>query len=77
MFTSRLHRAAQAKGAVLDDARQREFSSFQWTFLSVQLVATFVDFIQGPYLYKVYESYGYGMVRHTHVQARTRAGECP
>jgi hypothetical protein len=52
----------QAQGALLDETRQREFASFQRTFLSVQLVATFVDFIQGPYLYKVYESYGYGMV---------------
>lgn len=46
----------------LDKAQQKEFSSFQRNFLVVQLVATFVDFIQGPYLYKVYESYGYSMV---------------
>lgn len=31
-------------------------------YLLVQLVATFVDFIQGPYLYKIYEAYGYSMV---------------
>jgi len=47
---------------VLSLARQMEFSSFQTKFLVIQLMATFIDFIQGPYLYKVYENYGFGMV---------------
>ena len=46
--------------------QEGKFRAFQRNFLVVQLLATFVDFIQGPYLYKVYQSYGFGMVRtHT------------
>lgn len=59
----------------LDKAQQKEFSSFQRNFLVVQLVATFVDFIQGPYLYKVYESYGYSMVRE-HVRFTVPSSGC-
>jgi hypothetical protein len=46
-----------------DVVERRAFGAFQARFLVVQLVATFVDFIQGPYLYKVYDTYGYSMVR--------------
>lgn len=48
---------------VLSAVWQKDFTSFQIRFLVIQLMATFIDFIQGPYLYKVYENYGFGMVR--------------
>mmetsp|Transcript_28708 Transcript_28708/g.37655 ORF Transcript_28708/g.37655 Transcript_28708/m.37655 type:complete len:571 (-) Transcript_28708:84-1796(-) len=43
------------------DAHMSAFRSFQKKFLLVQLLATFIDFTQGAYLYKVYQSYGYEM----------------
>jgi hypothetical protein len=39
------------------------FAGFQRRYLGVQLLATFVDFVQGPYLYKVYAgTYALGVV---------------
>ena len=32
---------------------------FQWTYLPPFLLATFADWIQGPYQYKVYTAYGF------------------
>lgn len=40
------------------------FVGFQRSYLAVQALATFVDFIQGPFLYKVYaDTFGLGTVR--------------
>lgn len=40
---------------------QVAFGKFQKQYLFVQLLSTFTEFIQGAYLYKLYESYGYQM----------------
>lgn len=40
------------------------FAAFQRSYLAVQLLATFIDFLQGPYLYKAYAgTYGLATVR--------------
>jgi len=53
---------ATSASLVLSPVQQQEFDNFQRRFLMVQLLATFVDFLQGPYLYKLYENYNYDMV---------------
>lgn len=63
-----------SSAALLTPEKQREFIDFQRRFLVVQLIGTFIDFIQGPYLYSVYKGYDYGMVSiytftHTHIHS--------
>lgn len=53
---------ATSASLVLSSVQQQEFDNFQRRFLVVQLLATFVDFLQGPYLYRLYENYNYDMV---------------
>ncbi|GAA5805204.1 hypothetical protein HPULCUR_010718 [Helicostylum pulchrum] len=36
----------------------KQFKSFQWQYLTVYLAVMGADWIQGPYLYKLYNSYG-------------------
>ena len=45
----------------LTTVKDQAFSTFQNKYLIVHLLATFVDFMQGAYIYKIYESYGFGM----------------
>ena len=42
-----------------DEARRREFKTFQRSFLAVALLAMFSDWTQGPYSYALYAYYGY------------------
>mmetsp|Transcript_26156 Transcript_26156/g.34376 ORF Transcript_26156/g.34376 Transcript_26156/m.34376 type:complete len:585 (-) Transcript_26156:116-1870(-) len=38
-----------------------EFSKFQRRYLLVHLISAFTDFMQGAYLYMIYDTYGYSM----------------
>jgi hypothetical protein len=38
-----------------------EFRSFQFSYLSVYFCMTFGDWLQGPYVYALYASYGYNI----------------
>jgi hypothetical protein len=38
-----------------------EFRSFQFSYLSVYFCMTFGDWLQGPYVYALYSSYGYNI----------------
>jgi hypothetical protein len=38
-----------------------EFKKFQLTYLVPYLLMTAADWMQGPYVYALYESYGYGI----------------
>eukprot|EP01147_Barroeca_monosierra_P004407 gene4407-6678_t len=52
LLARQLRRADFVTGSV-------EFRSFQWRFLTVYLIMTAADWIQGPYVYKLYEHYGF------------------
>jgi hypothetical protein len=39
------------------------FHQFQRTFLVVYLLAMFADWLQGPYVYQLYASYGFSELR--------------
>eukprot|EP00164_Ancoracysta_twista_P007575 GFYU01010780.1.p1 GENE.GFYU01010780.1~~GFYU01010780.1.p1 ORF type:complete len:577 (-),score=112.46 GFYU01010780.1:188-1918(-) len=41
------------------DSKNPEFSRFQKMFLAVFLMSTFSDWIQGPYIYALYDGYGF------------------
>lgn len=43
----------------VDRPKHREFSQLQLKFLCGYCLAAFSDWLQGPYIYKVYESYGF------------------
>lgn len=43
-------------------AKDEQFQGFQRTYLAVYLLATMADWMQGPYVYALYESYGFSMV---------------
>jgi len=38
-----------------------EFTTFQWTYLIPYFILVSSDWLQGPYVYALYESYGYGI----------------
>jgi len=40
-------------------ARNPEFRKFQRIYLAPYLLAVFSDWLQGPYVYRLYSSYGY------------------
>ncbi|KAI7855304.1 hypothetical protein BDC45DRAFT_505898 [Circinella umbellata] len=47
-----------------DDSQQsKRFQSLQYRYLSVYLVVMGADWLQGPYLYKLYQSYGFDLVQ--------------
>ncbi|KAI9264113.1 hypothetical protein BDA99DRAFT_508441 [Phascolomyces articulosus] len=47
-----------------DDTQQsKRFQSLQYRYLSVYLVVMGADWLQGPYLYKLYQSYGFDLVQ--------------
>ncbi|KAF4671603.1 hypothetical protein FOL47_001418 [Perkinsus chesapeaki] len=39
----------------------QEFRRFQWAYLSVYLLAALADWLQGPFVYALYRSYGYSI----------------
>ncbi|CEI88625.1 hypothetical protein RMCBS344292_03007 [Rhizopus microsporus] len=39
----------------------KTFKSFQWKYLTVYTLVMGTDWLQGPYLYKLYQSYGLGL----------------
>lgn len=43
----------------LSSALNPEFRRLQYIFLAPYLLAVFSDWLQGPYVYKLYSSYGY------------------
>lgn len=45
--------------AAAHSAASDEFLRFQRTYLLVYLLAMFADWLQGPYVYQLYTSYGY------------------
>jgi len=50
----------QKTPASIKALRTPEFLSFQRNWLIVYLLAFFADWLQGPYVYALYDSYGYG-----------------
>lgn len=46
-------------GALGTKAKDEHFRHFQWTYLLVYLPAMMADWLQGPYVYALYESYGF------------------
>lgn len=42
-----------------DEELTPEFRKFRWEFLSVWVIAVGADWLQGPYVYDLYDSYGY------------------
>ncbi len=66
----------EAAGDADDD--MAAFAGFQRSYLAVQLLATFVDFVQGPYLFKVYAgTYALGVVRYSPPPALPSASPVP
>eukprot|EP01047_Picozoa_sp_COSAG01_P063653 COSAG01_NODE_8284_length_2844_cov_4.311840_4_plen_408_part_00 len=51
--------AASRRAAALSGADRSALRRFQMTYLPPYLLATFADWIQGPYQYKVYTEYGF------------------
>ncbi|RYD69104.1 MAG: MFS transporter, partial [Verrucomicrobiaceae bacterium] len=47
---------AKSSASVTTNAR---FSSFQFNYILVYLLAMFSDWLQGPYVYELYDSYGF------------------
>ncbi|KAI9496357.1 hypothetical protein BDB00DRAFT_810124 [Zychaea mexicana] len=46
-----------------DDHNVKRFKSLQYRYLTVYLVVMGADWLQGPYLYKLYQSYGFDLVQ--------------
>ncbi|EGD82088.1 hypothetical protein PTSG_02768 [Salpingoeca rosetta] len=45
-------------------AASNSFRQFQWRFLTVYLVMTAADWAQGPYVYNLYEHYGFSIAQN-------------
>lgn len=43
--------------------KNEDFSAFQFLFLVANFIIMLADWLQGPYLYRLYEHYGYPKVR--------------
>eukprot|EP00442_Polarella_glacialis_P019646 CAMPEP_0115137042 /NCGR_PEP_ID=MMETSP0227-20121206/56754_1 /TAXON_ID=89957 /ORGANISM="Polarella glacialis, Strain CCMP 1383" /LENGTH=474 /DNA_ID=CAMNT_0002544233 /DNA_START=79 /DNA_END=1503 /DNA_ORIENTATION=- len=52
-------REVRKQGGTEAPAASKEFKSFQRLYLTVYLVAMFADWLQGPYVYALYASYGF------------------
>lgn len=53
------HRPGSGGGIGGGSKEAAALSKFQWLYLPPFLLATFADWIQGPYQYKVYTAYGF------------------
>ncbi|KAK7071748.1 Molybdate-anion transporter [Halocaridina rubra] len=54
-----LHFMAMKTKTQISSANNPHFKKFQYTFFLVYFMALFSDWLQGPYVYKLYEHYGY------------------
>ena len=52
-------RRSSAKNSELEKSKNARFHSFQRNFIMVYLLAMLSDWLQGPYVYELYVSYGY------------------
>ena len=58
-YTVKEKQQKEPAAATNDSARNVDFIRFQRSYLSVYLLAMFADWLKGPYVYALYESYGY------------------
>lgn len=54
-----LHFMAMKTKSQISSANNPHFKKFQYSFFLVYFMALFSDWLQGPYVYKLYEYYGY------------------
>eukprot|EP00672_Neobodo_designis_P021166 CAMPEP_0174839582 /NCGR_PEP_ID=MMETSP1114-20130205/8139_1 /TAXON_ID=312471 /ORGANISM="Neobodo designis, Strain CCAP 1951/1" /LENGTH=105 /DNA_ID=CAMNT_0016073707 /DNA_START=91 /DNA_END=404 /DNA_ORIENTATION=+ len=54
-----LRKACAPSSSTMTPARAAEFAAFQRRYLLVYLLCTFSDWLKGPYVYALYEEYGF------------------
>ena len=54
-----VRKACAPNDGLMSPARAAEFASFQRRYLVVYLLCTFSDWLKGPYVYALYEEYGF------------------
>jgi hypothetical protein len=53
------HILASKAETVTESSNNKQFNKLQNQFFVVYFLATFSDWLQGPYMYQVYSNYGY------------------
>jgi hypothetical protein len=53
------HSLASKAETVTESGNKEQFNKLQNQFFVVYFLATFSDWLQGPYMYQVYSNYGY------------------